>query len=76
MSEDKRHELLKELALSVVVDLFSRRIVGWTTSGRMNKNLALTLALRPLLICDEKTGEGQSVIAHEIRKFSHQLPRS
>jgi len=36
------------LYLAVVVDLFSRRIVGWATSDRMKKDLALTALKRAL----------------------------
>lgn len=36
------------LYLAVVVDLFSRRIVGWATSDRMKKGLALTALKRAL----------------------------
>ncbi|SFD25164.1 Integrase core domain-containing protein, partial [Devosia psychrophila] len=37
------------LYLSVVLDLFSRRIVGWTTSDRLHRALALS-ALRKALV--------------------------
>ena len=38
------------LYLAVVVDLFSRRIVGWATSDRMKKDLALTALNRALAV--------------------------
>lgn len=38
------------LYLAIVVDLFSRRIVGWTTSDRMKKDLALTALKRALAV--------------------------
>ena len=38
------------LYLAVVVDLFSRRIVGWATSDRMKKDLALTALNRALIL--------------------------
>lgn len=39
------------LYLAIVVDLFSRRIVGWATSDRMKKDLALTALERAHLPC-------------------------
>lgn len=38
------------LYLAIVVDLFSRRIVGWATSDRMKKDLALTALKRALVL--------------------------
>lgn len=38
------------LYLAVVVDLFSRRIVGWATSDRLKKDLALTAMKRALIL--------------------------
>ena len=38
------------LYLAVVVDLFSRRIVGWAVSDRMKKDLALTALKRALVM--------------------------
>jgi transposase InsO family protein len=38
------------LYLAVVVDLFSRRIVGWAVSDRMKKDLAMTALKRALVI--------------------------
>jgi len=38
------------LYLAIVVDLFSRRIVGWATSDRMKKDLALTALNRALAV--------------------------
>ena len=38
------------LYLAVVVDLFSRRIVGWATSDRMKKDLALTALKRAIAV--------------------------
>jgi transposase InsO family protein len=38
------------LYLAIVVDLFSRRIVGWATSDRMKKDLALTAMKRALAL--------------------------
>jgi putative transposase len=38
------------LYLAIVVDLFSRRVVGWATSDRMKKDLALTALKRALAI--------------------------
>jgi putative transposase len=38
------------LYLAIVVDLFSRRIVGWATSDRMKKDLALTALKRALAV--------------------------
>jgi len=42
------------LYLSVVLDLFSRRIVGWATSDRLHKALALS-ALRKALVMRQPT---------------------
>lgn len=38
------------LYLAVVVDLFSRRIIGWAASDRMKKDLALTALKRALIL--------------------------
>ena len=38
------------LYLAIVVDLFSRRIVGWATSDRMKKDLALTALNRAVAV--------------------------
>src|SRR3982751_4122493 len=37
------------LYLAVVIDLFARRVVGWSTSGRLHRDLALA-ALRKALV--------------------------
>lgn len=44
------------LYLAIVVDLFSRRIVGWATSDRMKKDLALTALKRALATRQPKAG--------------------
>ncbi|WP_428846074.1 IS3 family transposase [Magnetospirillum sulfuroxidans] len=44
------------LYLAIVVDLFSRRIVGWATSDRMKKDLALTALKRALAIRQPAAG--------------------
>ena len=38
------------LYLAIVVDLFSRRIVGWATSDRMKRDLAMTALKRALVL--------------------------
>jgi transposase InsO family protein len=44
------------LYLAIVVDLFSRRIVGWATSDRMKKDLALTAMKRALVMRQPSKG--------------------
>ncbi|MBC7953860.1 MAG: IS3 family transposase, partial [Rhodospirillaceae bacterium] len=44
------------LYLAIVVDLFSRRIVGWATSDRMKKDLALTAVKRALAVRQPAAG--------------------
>ncbi|AVM72908.1 Integrase core domain protein [Magnetospirillum gryphiswaldense MSR-1] len=51
------------LYLAIVVDLFSRRIVGWATSDRMKKDLALTALKRALVLRQPPQG----VIHHSDR---------
>ena len=44
------------LYLAVIVDLYSRRIVGWATSDRMKKDLALTALKRALAVRQPSAG--------------------
>ena len=44
------------LYLAIVVDLYSRRIVGWATSDRIKKDLALTAMKRALAVRQPEKG--------------------
>ena len=44
------------LYLAVVLDLFSRRVVGWATSDRLHKELALTALRRAIAVRRPRTG--------------------
>ena len=51
------------LYLAIVVDLFSRRIVGWATSDRMKADLAITALKRALILRQP----AQGIIHHSDR---------
>ena len=63
------------LYLAIVVDLFSRRIVGWATSDRMKKDLALTALKRALTLRQPAKGiihhsdRGSQYCAGDYRKL-------
>ncbi len=44
------------LYLAVVIDLFARRVVGWATSGRLHKELALSALRRAIAVRRPATG--------------------
>ena len=44
------------LYLSIVLDLFSRRIVGWTTSDRLHRSLALSALKKALAMRQPQAG--------------------
>ena len=44
------------LYLAIVLDLFSRRIIGWAVSDRLKKDLALSALRRALVLRRPKTG--------------------
>jgi putative transposase len=44
------------LYLAIVLDLFSRRIVGWAVSDRLKKDLALSALQRALVLRQPKAG--------------------
>ena len=44
------------LYLAIVLDLFSRRIIGWAVSDRLKKDLALSALRRALVLRQPKTG--------------------
>ena len=63
--------------LAVIIDLFSRRVVGWAISNRMKQDLALralnmAIALRrPLPGCVHHTDRGSQYCAHDYQKLLH-----
>jgi putative transposase len=44
------------LYLALVIDLFSRRIIGWAMSGRMEKGLAVTALRKALAMRQRNSG--------------------
>ena len=65
--------------LAVVIDLFSRRVVGWAVSNRLKKDLALqalnrAVALRnPPSDCIHHTDRGSQYCSHDYQKRLSQL---
>ena len=61
--------------LSVIIDLFSRRVVGWLISNRMEQNLALrtlsiAIAIRaPPAACIHHTDRGSQYCAYDYHKL-------
>ena len=61
--------------LAVIMDLFSRRVVGWAISNRMKQDLALrALAMaiairRPPPGCIQHTDRGSQYCAHDYQKL-------
>lgn len=66
------------LYLAVVIDLYSRRVIGWAVSNRLTKNLAiraLQMAInlrRPPKGCIHHTDRGSQYCAHEYQKILRQ----
>lgn len=66
------------LYLAVIIDLYSRRIVGWAVSNRMKKDLAtraLKMALnlrQPPKGCIHHTDRGSQYCSHEYQKLLKQ----
>lgn len=64
--------------LAVIIDLFSRRVVGWATSNRMKQDLtlrALNMAIalrRPPPGCIHHTDRGSQYCAHDYQKLLRQ----
>ncbi|OCX60538.1 integrase [Thioclava sp. SK-1] len=60
--------------LSVIIDLYSRRVIGWAISNRMKQDLALraldmaTALRRPPPGCIHHTDRGAQYCAHEYQK--------
>ncbi|OCC01878.1 integrase [Labrys sp. WJW] len=61
--------------LAVIIDLFSRRVVGWAISNRMKQDLALralnmAIAIRkPPACCLHHTDRGSQYCAHDYQKL-------
>ncbi|MBB6262709.1 transposase InsO family protein, partial [Paenochrobactrum gallinarii] len=61
--------------LAVILDLYSRRVIGWATGDRLKQDLALralnmALALRkPPPGCIQHTDRGSQYCAHEYQKL-------
>lgn len=55
------------LYLAIVLDLFSRRIVGWATSDRLKRDLAITALQRAIATRQPPTG----IIHHSERGSQH-----
>src|SRR5574343_1526667 len=61
--------------LAVIIDLFSRRVVGWAISNRMKQDLALralnmAIAIRrPPSGCVHHTDRGSQYCAHDYQKL-------
>jgi transposase InsO family protein len=66
------------LYLAVVLDLYSRRVIGWAVSNRMKKELAIraldmAVALRkPPKGCIHHSDRGSQYCSHEYQKRLHQ----
>lgn len=65
--------------LSVLIDLHSRRVVGWAVSNRLKKDLALqalnrAFALRnPLSVCLHHTDRGSQYCSYDYQKRLRKL---
>lgn len=63
------------LYLAVIIDLYSRRVIGWAVSNRMKKDLAiraLTMAInlrQPPEGCIHHTDRGSQYCSHEYQKI-------
>lgn len=63
----------------MVIDLYSRRVIGWAVSNRLKKDLAiraLQMAInlrRPPKGCIHHTDRGSQYCAHEYQKILRQL---
>ena len=66
------------LYLAVIIDLYSRRVIGWAVSNRLKKDLAiraLQMAInlrRPPKGCIHHTDRGSQYCAHEYQKILRQ----
>jgi transposase InsO family protein len=66
------------LYLAIVLDMYSRKIVGWATSERLLKGLAITALSRAITIRQPKPGlihhsdRGSQYCSHEYRKLLKQ----
>jgi transposase InsO family protein len=66
------------LYLAVVLDLYSRRVIGWAVSNRMKKELAIraldmAVALRkPPKGCIHHSDRGSQYCSHKYQKRLHQ----
>ena len=66
------------LCLAVIIDLHSRRVVGWAVSNRMKRDLAIralkmAIALRqPPRGCIHHTDRGSQYCSHDYQKLLHQ----
>lgn len=66
------------LYLAVIIDLHSRRVIGWAVSNRLKRDLAIraldmAVALRkPLPGCIHHTDRGSQYCSHEYQKRLHQ----
>jgi len=63
------------LYLAIVLDLYSRRIVGWATSDRLKKDLALNALQRAIALRDplpgliQHTDRGSQYCSHDYRRL-------
>jgi transposase InsO family protein len=63
------------LYLAIVLDLYSRRIVGWATSNRLKKNLALDALRRALVLLSPPPGliqhadRGSQYCSHDYQRL-------
>lgn len=66
------------LYLAVVIDLYSRRVIGWAVSNRLKKDLAIRALQmvinlrRPPKGCIHHTDRGSQYCAHEYQKILRQ----
>ena len=58
------------LYLAIVLDLFSRRIVGWAVSERLKRDLALTALRRAIALRDPAPGDRKSTRLNSSHKPS------
>ncbi len=67
------------LYLAVIIDLHSRRVVGWAVSNRLKKGLALQALNRAVALrnpppgCLHHTDRGSQYCSHDYQKRMHQL---
>jgi len=67
------------LYLAVMIDLYSRRVVGWTVSNRLKKDLALQALNRAVALrnpphgCLHHTDRGSQYCSHDYQKRLRQL---